>query len=109
MDDDTMVVACLCAAWCDICTAWRPEFDALARRFPGVRFTWIDIEDEADALDDFEPENFPVLAVQRGAALLYCATVPQHVGTWERLIEAHLSGQAPSCPAQALPDLRGFV
>lgn len=87
---DDWIVACLCAQWCGICRAWHDAFRALAAEglLPGARWLWVDIEQQADALGDFEPENFPVLAVQRGARLLYCATLPQQAGNWRRMIEA---------------------
>jgi hypothetical protein len=42
--DREYLVACLCAAWCDTCVAYRPGFLALAERFPRAEFRWVDIE-----------------------------------------------------------------
>jgi hypothetical protein len=84
---EPLLVACLCAAWCRVCDDWRASFDALAAEFPQAVWLWVDVEDEADALGDFDPENFPVLAVQRGDRLLYCAALPPHALTWKRLLE----------------------
>jgi hypothetical protein len=88
--DEAWIVACLCAQWCGICRGWHDAFRALAAEglLPGARWLWVDIEQQADALGDFEPENFPVLAVQRGERLLYCATLPQQSANWRRMIEA---------------------
>ena len=108
MDDGTLLVACLCAQWCTICRDWRAEFDALARRFPDARFLWVDVEDDADRLGDFEPDDFPVLALQRGDRLLYCATLVQHVATWQRLIEAYAADAAPPCAPPTTLDLRAW-
>src|SRR6218665_857358 len=41
------------------CRDYRSSFDALARAHPGVRFEWVDIEDEADIAGDLEFETFP--------------------------------------------------
>ena len=109
MDDDTLLVACLCAQWCNICRDWRAEFEALARRFPEARFVWVDVEDDADRLGDYDPDNFPVLALQRGARLLYCATQAQHAPTWQRMIEAYATGAAPPCAPPTTLDLRTLV
>lgn len=108
-------VACLCAQWCGVCRDWQPQFAALAAQLPAAQLLWVDVEDAADLLEGYEPENFPVLAVQRGADLLYCATLPQQAAVWRRLIE-ELAGldantarqQAARLAAQAvpLPDLR---
>ncbi len=84
------IVACLCAQWCGICRAWHDAFRELAAgpALPGARWLWVDVERQADALGEFEPENFPVLAMQQGERLLYCATLPQQPGNWRRMIDA---------------------
>ncbi|WP_231480664.1 hypothetical protein [Thiomonas sp. FB-Cd] len=56
-------------------------------QFPQASWIWVDVEDKVEVLGDFEPDNFPVLAVQRGAHLVFCATLPQQTGIWQRLIE----------------------
>lgn len=110
------VVACLCAQWCGICRAWHDAFRGLADQvaLPQARWLWVDVEQQGDALGDFEPENFPVLAIQRGARLLYCSTLPQQPGNWRRMIEAvaALDDAQAARWAQALDahglDLRGL-
>jgi len=89
MTDDTWVVACLCAAWCDVCNQYRPGFDALSKRHPDKLFLWIDIEDRADLVGDFDVENFPTLLLQRGDdVVFYGTTLPdQHVA--HRLATSH--------------------
>lgn len=84
---ERLIVACLCAQWCSVCQQWKASFESLATQFHQARWVWVDVEDKADMLGDFEPDNFPVLAVQRGAQLLFCATLPQQTGIWQRLIE----------------------
>ena len=64
-------VSCLCAAWCDTCTEYRPGFLALAQKFPAAKFRWIDIEDEADEVGDLEVDNFPTIRVVRGEEVLF--------------------------------------
>jgi hypothetical protein len=113
--DQPLLVACLCAQWCGVCRQWRAGFDALAAQLPAARLVWVDVEDSAEVLGDFEPENFPVLAVQRGADLLYCAPLPQQPALWRRVIDelaaldaATARQRAAQLAAQAkgLPDLR---
>ncbi|MDE1977758.1 MAG: thioredoxin [Betaproteobacteria bacterium] len=116
---EPLLVACLCAQWCGICRDWRAGFDALAAQLPpdvAVRWAWIDVEDRADALGDFEPPNFPVLAVQRGGDLLYCAPLPQQPALWLRVLTelARVDGAAARQLAQqaakaGLPDLRSLI
>jgi thiol-disulfide isomerase/thioredoxin len=85
-----LLVACLCAGWCTTCTAYRPVFDDLARQHPALRFAWIDIEDDADALGDdaLDIETFPTVMVLRGGRPLFHGTVLPHAATLQRLIEA---------------------
>ncbi|MBW4049447.1 MAG: thioredoxin [Proteobacteria bacterium] len=84
---DGLIVACLCAQWCSVCRQWKASFESLATQFHEACWVWVDVEDKADVLGDFEPDDFPVLAVQRGAHLLFCATLPQQTRIWQRLIE----------------------
>ena len=51
------VVACLCAAWCDTCGAWRAQFERVAAASPQFVFRWIDIEDEADLIASTHRRN----------------------------------------------------
>ena len=57
------LVACLCAAWCDTCNAYRSAFEALAEKHPDKCFCWIDIEDQASLVEDIDIENFPTILV----------------------------------------------
>jgi hypothetical protein len=114
-----LFVACLCAQWCGICRDWRAGFDALAAQLPAglaARWAWIDVEEHADALGDYEPPNFPVLAVQRGGELLYCAPLPQQSALWLRVLNELAHADAASAARFArdaaqtgLPDLRGLT
>jgi thioredoxin len=86
-----VVVSCFCAEWCDTCGQYRPGFLALAEKFPGVQFRWIDIEDEADEVGELEVENFPTIRVTRDEEVLfYGVQLPIHAHL-ERLLEELLS------------------
>jgi thioredoxin-like negative regulator of GroEL len=89
MTDDTWVVACLCAAWCDVCTQYRPGFDELAALHPDKLFLWIDIEDRADIVGDFEVENFPTLLIQCGDDVMFYGTSLPDQRIVHRLITSH--------------------
>ena len=89
MNDDTWVVACLCAAWCDVCTAYRPAFDALAAAHPETLFVWIDVEDQADLMSDFDVENFPTVLIQRGDQVAFYGTTLPDAGIALRLLNAY--------------------
>lgn len=89
MSDDTWVIACLCAAWCDVCTAYRPDFDALAATHPETLFVWIDVEDHADKVGDFDVENFPTILIQRGDHVAFYGTTLPDAGIALRLLNAY--------------------
>jgi len=84
------LVACLCAAWCRTCDEYRPTFESIARSHPDMRFAWIDIEDDSDALGPLalEVEDFPsVLVAREGEVRFYGALLP-HTATLARTIDA---------------------
>ncbi|MGH8809475.1 MAG: thioredoxin family protein [Noviherbaspirillum sp.] len=102
---DAWIVACLCAAWCDTCCAYRSNFEQLATRHPDKHFVWIDIEDQADFVGDIDVENFPTLLIQRADTVAFFGTVPPDTKLADRLIAAQaeksvaeLSAEAASSP-----------
>jgi thiol-disulfide isomerase/thioredoxin len=87
---DDLLVACLCAAWCRTCDDYRPAFEQVARAHPELRFAWIDIEDESDALGPvaLDVENFPTVLVAHGSEVRFFGTLLPHAATLERTLEA---------------------
>jgi thioredoxin 1 len=81
------LVACLCAAWCDTCVAYRPGFLAMAERFPRAEFRWVDIEDDAEAVEDIDVDNFPTILVRRGEETLFHGVMLPHHEHLQRLLE----------------------
>jgi thioredoxin 1 len=81
------LVACLCAEWCDTCVAYRPGFLAMAERFPRAEFRWVDIEDDAEAVEDIDVENFPTLLIRRGEETLFHGVMLPHHEHLQRLLE----------------------
>ncbi len=98
--ENTLTVVNLCAQWCGVCRDWQPVIDQAAAAHPQVRWRWLDIEDEADLLDDLDVETFPTLLVARGADVLFFGpTLPQA----ERLTRL-LDSLRDAPPAAAVPD-----
>lgn len=97
----TWWVACLCAAWCGVCREWQPLFAQQAASHPDMRFAWVDVEDEDDAMGDVDIETFPTLLVARGAQVLYLAPIPPSATQFQRLL-ATLQAQPVAAPG--LPD-----
>ena len=107
-DQGTWWVACLCAAWCGVCRDWLPLFTAQARSHPGMRFAWVDVEDEDETMGDVDIETFPTLMVARGDEVLYLAPVPPLASQFTRLM-ARLQAQPrpdPGVPPEANALLR---
>jgi thioredoxin 1 len=86
-----LLVACLCADWCGACREYKPLFDSLARKFPNVRFLWVDVEDEADLIDPVEVEDFPTILIAKDQNPLFFGTVLPHIETIERLIQDRMT------------------
>ncbi|MCH7345425.1 thioredoxin family protein [Pelomonas sp. CA6] len=101
---DPLLVACLCAAWCRVCESYRAEFAELRRRHPETRFVWVDIEDDAELVDELEVETFPTLLIGQGERLRFIGPVAPQLAPAQRLIAAaRESGPSPADPAaQAL-------
>jgi thiol-disulfide isomerase/thioredoxin len=90
-DNAALLVACLCAQWCNTCNDYRAPFEQLQAEFPTLKFVWVDIEDEADLVDPIEVENFPTLLLARQSDALFFGTVTPHLETLKRLIQSHLA------------------
>lgn len=96
-------VICLCAAWCGVCREWDGVFQALSASFPQVRFAWIDVEDEADAMGDVEVETFPTLLVAQDGHARFFGPVQPSSTQVSRLLEQLLADPraARSAPTEA--------
>lgn len=100
------LVVALCAAWCDTCNEFRATLERIASARPNLYFLWLDIEDDSEICGDIDVENFPTLAIYRGARLLhYGVSLPQE-GTVARLIdEIAERREADGAAPQAVHDL----
>lgn len=86
-------VICLCAEWCGVCREWREAFTQAAAAHPELRFAWVDVEDEAEAMGDVDIETFPtVLIAREGRPLFYGPVLPS--GTQFTRLIASLQEQA---------------
>ena len=102
LSQDKWVVACLCAAWCDVCKQYRSGFDALADEHPQHQFVWIDIEDQADLVGDLDVENFPTILIQhRDTVVFYGAMLPEPRQV-ARLLQAQLDRSQEELQQEAM-------
>lgn len=91
-DEEPLHVVCLCAAWCGVCRDYRAVFDA-ATAAAGARLAWIDVEDDADLLDEIDVENFPTLLIARGERALFFGTITPQPATLARLLQGARAGE----------------
>ncbi|MDI4634597.1 thioredoxin family protein [Pelomonas sp. V22] len=84
--DSAPLVACLCAAWCRVCDSYHEVIAQLRERHPGVRFVWVDIEDDEELVGDLEVDTFPTLLVGAGTQLRFIGPVTPQLATAERLL-----------------------
>ena len=77
----------------------------LAATRPGLRFAWIDIEDDADALGDdaLDIETFPTLMLLRAGQPLFHGPLLPHAATLNRLLDTLASNSLASGAAASVP------
>ena len=96
----TWWVICLCAEWCGVCREWRDAFAQAAAAHPEMRFAWVDVEDEAEAMGDVDIETFPTLLIAREDEAFFLGSLPPSAAQVGRLIA---SLQANPVPAPGMP------
>lgn len=99
------LVVCLCAAWCGVCRDWTTVFAQLEAAHPDVRFGWVDVEDEADAIGELDIETFPTLLVGQGSRARFLGPVQPSAAQVTRLLEslqADPQGRGAGAEADAL-------
>ena len=79
-------VICLCAEWCGTCREYAQAYAALHAAHPEASFHWLDVEDEADLLDDLDVENFPTLLIGVAGQPVFFGVLLPHIQTLERLV-----------------------
>ena len=92
----TWSVVCLCAAWCGVCRQYEPQFQALSKKFPQVRFGWVDVEDQEALVGDVDVETFPTLLIGRGDHAMFLGPLLPQVKVLERLLQSLMDGQPAS-------------
>lgn len=92
------LVVCLCAQWCDVCKLYQPSFDALASQLPGVRFAWVDVEDDEEALGEMDIETFPTLLIGRGDSAVFLGPLLPQIGVLQRMVESFTAQDADPLP-----------
>lgn len=89
-------VICLCAEWCGVCREWRDAFTQAAAAHPAMRFAWVDVEDEAEAMGDVDIETFPTLLIARDDEALFLGSVQPSAAQVGRLVASLRDNPAPA-------------
>lgn len=109
-DNAPLHVACLCAAWCRTCDAYVPVFEQAVAELrmlrPEVRTHWIDIEDEAELVGDYDVETFPTLVVADAAGLRFAGPLTPQPETLRRVLRAAADATGPTAAA---PEAQAFA
>src|ERR1700712_1862147 len=87
-------VICLCAEWCGACREWRETFMQVAAAHPQLRFAWVDVEDEADAMGDIDIETFPTVLIAHGPHARFFGPVQPSLVQVTRLVDSLLAAPA---------------
>ncbi len=79
----------------------------MAARFPGLRFAWLDIEDQADLVGDLDVETFPTLIVANQQGTQFLGPLTPHAETLSRLLESLTQTTTATVPH--LPESRRLL
>lgn len=103
MDDPALHVMCLCAAWCGTCRDYAAVMDTLRAEFPALRFSWVDVEDQADLVDPVDIKDFPTLLITRDSQPVFFGVLRPQADALRRLIQSQMvDAPAPVASAEAL-------
>ena len=104
----------LCAEWCGTCRDYRAVLDQVVQDHPGWRGAWIDIEDQADLVEDLDVETFPTVLIYEQAPgpgesdhLFFFGPMLPHLGTLSRQMTLLEEPGGMSRPAPMPPGLSG--
>lgn len=107
-------IACLCAAWCRTCEGYAAVFEQVAAELAAsgvaLRARWIDIEDEAELVGDYDVETFPTLVIADARGVRFAGPLTPQPDTLRRLLRATLleAAAAAAWPAVA-PEVEDFA
>jgi thioredoxin 1 len=99
---DGIDVYCLCAAWCRLCETYAAVFARvgaeLAAAHPGLRWRWVDVEDEAEQLGELDIDTFPTLLVLAPEGLRFAGAIAPQEDTLRRVLRACLQDGRGAIP-----------
>ncbi len=96
-------------AWCGKCRVMRPLFDARAAEATDDEvWLWLDLEDHAEFLRDYLPEDLPQLIVYEGPVVAACRTLAPTAEALDAALaacgDAHTMAHDPGIRANLLKE-----
>ena len=77
--------------------------DTLRAEFPALRFSWVDVEDQADVVDPVDINDFPTVLITRDQQPVFFGVLRPQADALRRLIQSQLDDMpAPLTNAEAL-------
>lgn len=73
----SLVVLLGAESWCAKCRELRPVFEAAAANATAGAWLWLDLEEHAEFIGDFVPDDMPLLLVYFEGKLLHSAIASQ--------------------------------
>jgi thioredoxin 1 len=88
LENKPWLIACLCAGWCDTCESYKEAFAQFSSRNPDQCFAWIDIEDQADLVEQVDIDNFPMMLIEHSGNTLFLGSMLPDTAQLEKLIRS---------------------
>ncbi len=95
-DSSPFWIVCLCADWCGVCREWRETFTAEAARHPDLKFAWVDVEEEDEAMGEIDIETFPTVLAAHGSEVLFLGPMVPTGGQFARHVAAWKANPVPA-------------
>jgi len=105
---------CLCATWCRLCDYYAPVFKQVTGELVSadmqVHRHWIDIEDEAELVGDFDVETFPTIVIADAQHVRFAGPLTPQADTLRRLLRATVQEAAADARwSQVAPQIEAFA
>lgn len=85
-----LLIACLCARWCNVCEDYRGVFDqvrvSVGRDSPESAFVWLDIDDDDGLLHPLEVEQFPTVLMALDQSPRFFGSLAPQASVLERMV-----------------------
>ncbi|MCC7006288.1 MAG: thioredoxin family protein [Ottowia sp.] len=92
-----MKLILFCAEWCGSCREFKTHFNAL--KIDGLSKHWLDIEDNAELVDEIEIDNLPtIFAVSADGLSFYFGEIPPNKVFLEKILSDIRFNKIPQKP-----------